>query len=76
MKQTSRPSRTQEYSLAFAAPVLTANAHYIHPIIGDVAAHFGVNEARIGIVLVLTNLRWRSAFFCSSRSVNATPING
>ncbi len=56
MNEASRLSRTQEYSLAVAAAVVTANAYYIHPIIGDVAAHFGVSEARIGIVPALNQL--------------------
>ena len=49
-------TRTQEYALAVAAAVVTANAYYIHPIIGDIAAHFGVNEARIGLVPALNQL--------------------
>jgi predicted MFS family arabinose efflux permease len=36
--------------------VVTANAYYIHPIIGEVAAHFGVSEAQIGIVPALNQL--------------------
>lgn len=40
----------QEFALAVAAAVVTANAYYIHPIIGDVADHFGVSDARIGLV--------------------------
>ncbi|EAQ30242.1 Twin-arginine translocation pathway signal [Erythrobacter sp. NAP1] len=38
------------------AAVVIANAYYIHPIIGEVAAHFGVSEARIGIVPALNQL--------------------
>lgn len=56
MDGTKRLSRAQEYSLAVAAAVVTANAYYIHPIIGDVAAHFGVSEARIGIVPALNQI--------------------
>ncbi|MBX7526852.1 MFS transporter [Qipengyuania vesicularis] len=56
MNETARLTRAQEYWLAFAAAVVTANAYYIHPIIGDVAAHFGVSEARIGIVPALNQL--------------------
>ncbi|MBX7540628.1 MFS transporter [Qipengyuania sphaerica] len=56
MNETARLTRTQEYSLAIAAAVVTANAYYIHPIIGDVAAHFGVSEARIGLVPALNQL--------------------
>lgn len=40
----------REYALAIAAAVVTANAYYIHPIIGDVADYFGVSHARIGLV--------------------------
>lgn len=36
--------------------VVTANAYYIHPIIGEVAAHFGVSEGSIGIVPALNQL--------------------
>ncbi|TRD12869.1 MFS transporter [Erythrobacter insulae] len=36
--------------------VVTANAYYIHPIIGDVAAGFGVSDAQIGIVPALNQL--------------------
>ncbi|QZD92710.1 MFS transporter [Qipengyuania xiapuensis] len=56
MSEPARLSRTQEYLLAVAAAVVTANAYYIHPIIGDVAAHFGVSEARIGLVPALNQL--------------------
>ena len=56
MTQPARLSRAQEYWLAFAAAVVTANAYYIHPIIGDVAAHFEVSEARIGLVPALNQL--------------------
>ncbi len=43
-------SRGQEYALAMAAAVVTANAYYIHPIIGEVADHFAVSHAQIGLV--------------------------
>lgn len=33
--------------------VVTANAYYIHPIIGEVARDFGISEASIGIVPAL-----------------------
>jgi predicted MFS family arabinose efflux permease len=56
MDGAERLSRAQEYSLAVAAAVVTANAYYIHPIIGDVAAYFGVSEARIGIVPALNQI--------------------
>ncbi|MBV7267019.1 MFS transporter [Erythrobacter sp. WH131] len=36
--------------------VVTANAYYIHPIIGEVARDFGVSEAQIGIVPALNQL--------------------
>lgn len=49
-------SRAQEYALAVTVAVVTANAYYIHPIIGKVAASFGVSEARIGIVPALNQL--------------------
>ena len=56
MNHPSRLSKKQEYLLAVAAAVITANAYYIHPIIGDVAAHFGVSTARIGLVPALNQL--------------------
>jgi len=43
-------SRAQEYALALTTAVVTANAYYIHPIIGEVARDFGVSDAQIGIV--------------------------
>ncbi|WP_198507677.1 MFS transporter [Qipengyuania seohaensis] len=49
-------TRSQEYFLAIAAAVVTANAYYIHPIIGEVASYFGVSEARIGLVPALNQL--------------------
>ncbi len=42
--------------MALATAVVTANAYYIHPIIGDVAAHFGISNADIGIVPALNQL--------------------
>ena len=56
MKQPARLTGAQETSLAIAAAVVTANAYYIHPIIGDVADHFGVSHARIGLVPALNQL--------------------
>ena len=56
MNQVAHLTRTQEFSLAIAAAVVTANAYYIHPIIGDVADHFGVSHARIGLVPALNQL--------------------
>jgi len=49
-------SRGQEYALAVTVAVVTANAYYIHPIIGEVARGFGVGEAEIGIVPALNQL--------------------
>ncbi len=49
-------SRGQEYVLAVTAAVVTANAYYIHPIIGEVARDFGVSDAGIGIVPALNQL--------------------
>ncbi|MEM7664431.1 MAG: MFS transporter [Pseudomonadota bacterium] len=49
-------SRAQEYALAVTVAAVTANAYYIHPIIGEVARDFGVSEARIGIVPALNQL--------------------
>ena len=56
MSNATLLTKPQEYALAIAAAVVTANAYYIHPIIGDVAAHFSVSEARIGIVPALNQL--------------------
>ncbi len=56
MKNSAHLTAAQEYLLAFAAAVITANAYYIHPIIGDVAKHFGVSAARIGLVPALNQL--------------------
>ena len=49
-------SRAQEYGLAATTAVVTANAYYIHPIIGEVADGFGVSHARIGMVPALNQL--------------------
>ena len=49
-------TRRDEWLLALAAAVVTANAYYIHPIIGDVADDFGVSHARIGLVPALNQL--------------------
>mgnify|MGYP000049987900 FL=1 len=54
--QPTRLTTAQEYWLAVAAAVVTANAYYIHPIIGDVADHFGVGHAEIGLVPALNQL--------------------
>lgn len=42
--------------MAVTVAAVTANAYYIHPIIGEVAHDFGVSEARIGIVPALNQL--------------------
>ncbi len=36
--------------------IVTANAYYIHPIIGEVARSFGVSDAQIGIVPALNQM--------------------
>lgn len=49
-------TRTQERSLALIIAVVTANAYYIHPIIGEVAQGFGVGPTEIGLVPALNQL--------------------
>ncbi len=49
-------TRTQERALALTIAVVTANAYYIHPIIGEVARAFAVGEAEIGLVPALNQL--------------------
>jgi predicted MFS family arabinose efflux permease len=49
-------TRAQELALAVTVAVVTANAYYIHPIIGEVADSFAVGDARIGIVPALNQL--------------------
>ncbi|MFO6429556.1 MFS transporter [Erythrobacter sp. W302b] len=49
-------TRTQERALALTIAVVTANAYYIHPIIGEVGRAFGVGEAEIGLVPALNQL--------------------
>ena len=49
-------SRTQEYALAVTVAAVTANAYYVHPIIGEIARDFGVSDARIGVVPALNQL--------------------
>ena len=56
MDDPPRLTPAREYLLALAAAVVTANAYYIHPIVGDVAHHFGVSAARIGLVPALNQL--------------------
>lgn len=42
--------------LAIASAIVTANAYYIHPIIGHVAEEFGVNNALVGAVPALNQI--------------------
>lgn len=58
MNSTAAPylSRRQELLLALAIAVVTANAYYIHPIIGEVAGYFDVSKDVIGIVPALNQL--------------------
>ena len=56
MTSAAHLTHRQETALAIAAAVVTANAYYIHPIIGDVADYFGVSHARIGLVPALNQL--------------------
>lgn len=42
--------------LAFSAAIVTANAYYIHPIIGAVADSFGVSDGMVGIVPALNQI--------------------
>jgi predicted MFS family arabinose efflux permease len=49
-------TRTQEWALAVTTAVVTANAYYIHPIIGDVAKSFGIGAATIGLVPAFNQL--------------------
>ncbi len=56
MSNSARLTRAQEFSLSIAVAVVTANAYYIHPIIGEVADHFGVSHAQIGLVPALNQL--------------------
>lgn len=49
-------SRAQEWALTICVAVVTANAYYIYPIIGEVARDFGISEAGIGIVPALNQL--------------------
>ena len=42
--------------MAVTVAVVTANAYYIHPIVAEVAVHFGVSNAQIGIVPALNQL--------------------
>lgn len=49
-------TRAQEWALAVVIAVVTANAYYIHPIIGLVAEGFGVGTAAIGLVPALNQI--------------------
>lgn len=49
-------TRAQEWALAVTVAVVTANAYYIHPIIGEVARGFGIGAAEIGLVPALNQL--------------------
>lgn len=49
-------TRAQEWALAVTIAVVTANAYYIHPIIGEVARGFGIGAATIGLVPALNQL--------------------
>lgn len=42
--------------LAIAGAIVTANAYYIHPIIGQVAEEFGVSNALVGAVPALNQI--------------------
>ncbi|WP_271438686.1 MFS transporter [Pontixanthobacter luteolus] len=54
--ETRYLTSSQQYALTFVAAVVTANAYYIHPIIGEGAADFGVSNARIGLVPALNQI--------------------
>lgn len=56
MNQSGYLSRAQEYGLAATTAVVTANAYYIHPIIGEVARDFGVSDGAIGVVPALNQV--------------------
>ena len=49
-------TRTKEFLLAAVGGITVANAYYIHPIISDVSADFGVNAATIGLVPALNQI--------------------
>ncbi|MEP2736351.1 MAG: MFS transporter [Erythrobacter sp.] len=49
-------SRFEEYALAIVIALSVANAYYIHPIISEVADHFSVSKAEIGIVPALNQV--------------------
>ncbi len=49
-------TRPREFLLAAVGGITVANAYYIHPIIAEVAADFGVNAATIGLVPALNQI--------------------
>lgn len=56
MSESKPLSRFEEYALAVVGALSVANAYYIHPIVREVAAHFQVTEAEIGIVPALNQI--------------------
>ena len=54
--QQRQLTRRSLFLLAVAAAVVTANAYYIHPIIGLVAKEFGVSPSEIGLVPALNQI--------------------
>lgn len=63
MSQPAYLSRAQELGLAATTAVVTANAYYIHPIIGEVARDFGVDAGTIGIVPALNQVALAMGIF-------------
>ncbi|MEE4350329.1 MAG: MFS transporter [Pacificimonas sp.] len=51
-----RLSRAQLYLFAVAGGVVVANAYYIHPIVSQVAAEFGIGAGAIGAVPALNQI--------------------
>ena len=49
-------TKRDEIALAIVGGILVANAYYIHPIISQVAAEFGVSAAMIGLVPALNQI--------------------
>ncbi|WP_245561251.1 hypothetical protein [Erythrobacter cryptus] len=66
-------TRAQEWALAVVIAVVTANAYYIHPIIGLVAEGFGVGTAAIGLGRRSTRSGLLLASCCCSRSAISIP---
>lgn len=50
--------------LAVASAIITANAYYIHPIIGRVAADFGVSATMVGAVPAFNQFALALGIFC------------